>query len=90
MRPAALCTSLLTAATRSFALTTSPTRLVSSFSPPTTKMVDYRELTNQLVTKMKQEDDLRNKAYDRSWELNAALIRVEMAHEEVLSSTADS
>ncbi|KAK1735942.1 translin [Skeletonema marinoi] len=85
MRPTALCASLLTAATRSLALTTSTTaytRLVSS----STKMVDYRELTNQLVTKMKQEDDLRNKAYDRSWELNAALIRVEMAHEEVLSS----
>ncbi|KAL7490885.1 hypothetical protein ACHAWT_000414 [Skeletonema menzelii] len=85
MRPAAFCTSLLTAATRSFALTTPTTHLVSSFSQ-STKMVDYRELTNQLVTKMKQEDDLRNKAYDRSWELNAALIRVEMAHEEVLSS----
>ena len=85
MRPAAFCTSLFTAATRSFALTTPTTHLVSSFSQ-STKMVDYRELTNQLVTKMKQEDDLRNKAYDRSWELNAALIRVEMAHEEVLSS----
>ena len=85
MRPAALCASLLTAATRSLALSTSTTRLVSS-SSFSAKMVDYRELTNQLVAKMKQEDDLRNTAYDRSWELNAALIRVEMAHEEVLSS----
>ena len=53
-------------------------------------MVDYRELTNQLVTKMKLEDDLRNKAYDRSWELNAALIRVEMAHERVLSLSSEA
>ncbi|KAL7451805.1 hypothetical protein ACHAWC_003593 [Mediolabrus comicus] len=49
-------------------------------------MVDYRALTDQLVAKMKLEDDLRNKAYDRSWELNTALVRVQMAHEEVLSS----
>lgn len=86
MRPAALCASLLTAATRSLALTTSTTRRLVSSSSLSTKMVDYRELTNQLVAKMKQEDDLRSTAYDRSWELNAALIRVEMAHEEVLSS----
>jgi predicted translin family RNA/ssDNA-binding protein len=52
-------------------------------------MVDFRELTNQLVAKMKLEDDLRNKAYDRSWELNEALIRVEMAHEDVMSSSPD-
>lgn len=90
MRPAVLCASLLTtAATRSLALSSSTTRLVSSSlssSSLSSKMVDYRELTNQLVAKMKQEDDLRNTAYARSWELNAALIRVEMAHEEVLSS----
>lgn len=53
-------------------------------------MVDYRALTDQLVAKMKLEDDLRNKAYDRSWELNTALVRVQMAHEEVLSSYSSS
>jgi hypothetical protein len=90
MRPVALCTSLVTAATRSLALTTTPTTRLVSSSSLFTKMVDYRELTNQLVSKMKLEDDLRNKAYDRSWELNAALIRVEMAHEEVMSSSSSS
>jgi predicted translin family RNA/ssDNA-binding protein len=53
-------------------------------------MVDYRTLTDQLVAKMKLEDDLRNRAYDRSWELNTALVRVQMAHEEVLSSYSSS
>lgn len=53
-------------------------------------MVDYRVLTDQLIVKMKLEDDLRNKAYDRSWELNTALVRVQMAHEEVLSSYSAS
>ena len=53
-------------------------------------MVDYRALTDQLIAKMKLEDDLRNKAYDRSWELNTALVRVQMAHEEVLSSYSNS
>ena len=84
MRPVALCTPLLTVSTRTFALTTPSTRRL--FSSSATKMVDYRELTNQLVAKMKQEDELRNRAYDRSWDLNAALIRVEMLHEESLSS----
>ena len=94
MRPiplAPLCSvSFLTAATRSHAISIAPTTTRFFTASSSTKMFDYRELTNQLVTRMRLEDDLRNRAYERNWDLNAALVRVEMAHEEVQLSSSSA
>lgn len=47
------------------------------------------QLTTQLEDKIKSEDDRFSMASKRSWELNAALVRCEMAHETMKASSSD-
>ncbi|KAL7536333.1 hypothetical protein ACHAXR_007913 [Thalassiosira sp. AJA248-18] len=51
----------------------------SSFSHA--NMVLWMQLTTRLEEKIKLEDERYQNASKRSWELNAALVRVEMSHE---------
>jgi len=46
----------------------------------------WNQLTTQLEDKIKFEEDRHQKATKRSWQLNAALVRCEMAHELSISS----
>ena len=45
------------------------------------------QLTSQLQEKIKVEDEKYRKASERSWEINAALVRCEMAHERDAADT---
>eukprot|EP00571_Detonula_confervacea_P017734 CAMPEP_0172312386 /NCGR_PEP_ID=MMETSP1058-20130122/17316_1 /TAXON_ID=83371 /ORGANISM="Detonula confervacea, Strain CCMP 353" /LENGTH=510 /DNA_ID=CAMNT_0013025821 /DNA_START=162 /DNA_END=1694 /DNA_ORIENTATION=+ len=52
-------------------------------------MALWMQLTTQLEERIKTEDERFQKASKRSWELNAALVRCEMAHETLTSSDGD-
>jgi predicted translin family RNA/ssDNA-binding protein len=46
----------------------------------------WLQLTKQLEEQIKLEDDRYRKASERSWEINAALVRCEMAHDASISN----
>lgn len=57
-------------------------------------MAEWMQLTTQLTAQLEEKlganDECHQNANKRSWALNAALVRVEMAHEASLSSSSDT